>query len=267
MTAEPRSQQDKPQGAAASLFNGLSVLRAFSIDKPVLGVTEIAQRVNLHKSTVSRILAGLREAGYVERDPDSGRFRLGLELIAMAGPLLAELDVRRIAAPTLARLTELTEETSALTVWNGREAVAVDQVPSPRNVKHTAPIGTRYPKYESSTVRAFLAELPAAEVELLISQGLVTHDAESGLSNDYAAHLVEVRSAGYAINDGNTTPEEVGIAAPVHDYRGSVVGCIMVSAPRSRTAGQRIDDIARHVVAAAAEVSARLGNSAEARGR
>ncbi|MGH3406150.1 MAG: helix-turn-helix domain-containing protein, partial [Streptosporangiaceae bacterium] len=77
---------DNGRGASSALRHGLRVLEAFSIDKPVLGVTEIAQHVGLHKSTVSRILAILEQAGYVERNAESGRFRLGLELIALAGP-------------------------------------------------------------------------------------------------------------------------------------------------------------------------------------
>ena len=65
MAGRPRQDNGQVQGAAASLLNGLAVLEAFSVQNPVLGVTEIAQRVGLHKSTVSRILSGLTEAGYV----------------------------------------------------------------------------------------------------------------------------------------------------------------------------------------------------------
>ncbi|MDN5762992.1 MAG: IclR family transcriptional regulator, partial [Microlunatus sp.] len=108
MSLKPRRQSDQPQGAAASLFNGLAVLQAFSIAAPALGVTEIAAKVGLHKSTVSRILSGLAEASFVERDPATGRYRLGLGVIALSGPLLADLDVRRAALPYLEELMEQT---------------------------------------------------------------------------------------------------------------------------------------------------------------
>ncbi|MDJ0354662.1 MAG: IclR family transcriptional regulator [Actinomycetota bacterium] len=259
MAGRPRQSDELPQGAAASLLNGLGVLEAFSIEKPVLGVTEIAQKVNLHKSTVSRILTGLATAGYVERDEETGRFRLGLGLIGLSGPLLAELDVRRAAHAELERLTELTGETSALAVWNGTEAVVVEQIPSPHQVKHTAPIGTRYNLYESSSVRTFLAELPFATAQGMLDQGLITHSLESGLGSDYLQHLTEVKKQGYAVNDGYTTFEEVGISAVVRDYRGVVVGCITTSAPRSRTGQERISLLAGLVLAAARTVSTRLG--------
>jgi DNA-binding IclR family transcriptional regulator len=67
----------------------------------VLGVTEIARRVGLHKSTVSCALATLEQAGLVERDAKRGRFQLGIGVIGLAGPLLANLDVRRVARSAL----------------------------------------------------------------------------------------------------------------------------------------------------------------------
>ncbi|WP_416416153.1 IclR family transcriptional regulator [Paenarthrobacter aromaticivorans] len=259
MPGRPRLNEEPLQGAAASLLNGLGVLEAFSLGKPVLGVTEIAQKVNLHKSTVSRILTGLANAGYVERDEETGRFRLGLGLIALAGPLLADLDVRRAAHTDLEELAAATGETSAIVVWNGAEAIVVEEIPSPHQVKHTAAIGTRYNQYESSSVRVFLAQLPFDAVEQLLEAGRITHSAESGADGDYRGHLAVVREQGYAVNDGFSSFEEVGVSAEVRDFRDQVVGCIMLAAPRSRTGAVRIAAHVESVTAAARTVSARLG--------
>ncbi len=251
---------ENTQGVAASLLNGLAVLEAFSIENPVLGVTEIANRVNLHKSTVSRILNGLTEAGYIQRDEDTGRFRLGLGLIMLSGPLLADLDVRRAALPYLEDLTAATRETSAISVWNGTEAIVVEQVASPHQVKHTAVIGTRYTRYESSSVRILLAGLSPAAVQSLLGNGTITTEAGSGAPQPVAAHLEYLREAGYSVNDGFTTDEEYGVSAPVRDYRGTVVGCITVSAPRSRVYKQHsAEALAEAVKGAAEQVSERLG--------
>lgn len=251
---------ENTQGVAASLLNGLAVLEAFSIDRPVLGVTEIANRVNLHKSTVSRILNGLTETGYIQRDEESGRFRLGLGLLMLSGPLLADLDVRRAALPYLENLTAEVHETSAISVWNGKEVIVVEQVASPHQVKHTAAIGTRYARYESSSVRILLTELPKTEVSYLLKAGHITTDQDSKAPQPVDTHLQQLRKDGYAVNDGYTTDEEYGVSAPVRDYRGVAVGCITVSAPRSRV--YKLNSrktLAEAAIRAAEQVSARLG--------
>ena len=242
------------------LRNGLAVLRAFTVEEPLLGVSEIASRVGLHKSTVSRILAALELEGLVERDPTSRRFRLGLGVIALAGPLLADLDVRRVAYPLLADLSRRTGETAALMLWDGREAVCVEQVPSRHQVKHTTPLGTRYNTCLSSSVQVFLAHLDAFVVRTLIISGALdcAVEGEEELGG-YFARLREVADRGVAINYGETSLDEVGVAAPVLDHRGEVVAAVLVSAPRFRVSREQLDLIADAASTAAGEVTNRLG--------
>lgn len=260
------SQPEKPrdngtQGAAASLLNGLRVLEAFRAETPALGVTEVARRVGLHKSTVSRILAGLAEAGYLHREP-SGRYRLSWGVIGLAGPLLAELDVRRLAQGELEELTEQTQETSALSVWNGAEAVVVEQFPSPQFVKHTAYIGTRYDRFESSSVQVFLAHLDEDAALALLTSGQIRRDAVPAVTEDVTERLARVRQDGYAVNDGDTNPQELGISAPVRNYDGAVVGCVTLSAPRARIAPAAIPQLTDAVQQAAQRISDRFGGRA-----
>src|SRR5699024_7855408 len=145
------------------LQNALAILHTFNEETPLLGVTEIAERVRLHKSTVSRILATLEAENIVEQDPDSRRFRLGLGLIGLAGPLIADLDVRRAASNVLQQTSEKTNETTALMIWNEGESVCVDQVTSPQQVRHSTPLGTRYGTVFSSSVQVFLADMRSEE--------------------------------------------------------------------------------------------------------
>lgn len=260
----PRTPSAGEHGSEARgtsvLTNGLAVLRAFSVEEPVQGVSEIAARVGLHKSTVSRILATLEGEELVERDQSSGRFRLGLGVIALAGPLLANLDVRRVAYPVLTDLSRRTGETTALMVWDGSEAVCVEQVASSHQVKHTTPLGTRYRDAASSSVQVFLAALDEFAVRTLLTTGTVTYPGldQAGL-DAYLVRLQDVAAKGYALNYGETSLEEVGVAAPVLDHRGQQVGAVLVSAPRFRVSAEQATAISDAAVAAADEISARLG--------
>ncbi|MGC3020760.1 MULTISPECIES: IclR family transcriptional regulator [unclassified Brevibacterium] len=226
-----RQSPDNPRRGASVIENTVAILRCFAPDRQELGVTEIAPRVGLHKSTVSRILASLEQEGIVEQGA-SRRYRLGLGIIAIAGPLLADLDVRRAAYPILQDLTQRTGETSALMVWDGSEAITVEQIPSPQPVKHTSTLGSRYRTEQSASVQVFLA-------------------AESGEEATW--------DVGFALNDAETSPHEVGVAAAVRDHRGEVVAAVLIAAPKFRADTARIADLGEACVHAADAITRRLG--------
>ena len=252
--------------SASVLVNAIAVLRSFTVDEPLLGVTEIANRIGLHKSTVSRILATFEQEHLVERDEETRRFRLGLGLIAVAGPLLAELEERRVAYPVLRELTEQTGETSALMVWSGDESMCVEQIASHQQIKHTAPLGVRYSDALSSSVQVFLANEPEARVRTLLRSGAISYPGLDDVSLD--AYMVRLRdgiSRGWALNYGETSIDEVGVAAPVYDHRGDVVAAVLIPAPRFRVSTDRLHALGESCAAAAQKVTARLGGRARSR--
>ncbi|NVN00798.1 IclR family transcriptional regulator [Arthrobacter sp. SDTb3-6] len=242
------------------IVNAIAVMRCFSAQEPLLGVTEIAQRVGMHKSTVSRILATLEQEELVERDPDSRRFKLGLGIIAVAGPLLAELEERRVAYPLLCRLTEQTGETSALMVWNGRESLCVEQIASPQQVKHTTPLGARYHDAMSASVQVFLSLEPEDRVRSLLRDGTLAYAGldDAGLEA-YLLRLADVGRRGYATNYGESALDEVGVAAPVYDHRGNPVAAVLIPAPKFRVSHERLLTLGEACAATARLVTSRLG--------
>ena len=222
--AAPAEQQPKDPRGASVIDHALAVLRCFSADEPLLGVTEIANRVGLHKSSVSRILGTLEASDLVERDAASRQFRLGTGLLTVAGPLLATMDVRRMAYPHMQELTAQTGETSALVLWNGVEAVCVEQLSSPHPIKHTSPLGTRYSTAYSSSVQLFLSEQPEPLVRSLLVSGAVQLSGPDETRVDgYLRSLEEVRQCAVALNYGRTSVDEVGICAGIRDHRGDMV--------------------------------------------
>ena len=246
----------------SALQNGIQVLKTFSREEPVLGVTEISRRVGLHKSTVSRILATLEENTLVERHPTNGRFRLGVGVIELASPMLANLDVRRLARPILEEITRVTGETSGLVVWNDGAAVVVEQTASPRRVKHTIPLGTQFHGHANASVKVFLAEVSSEELQQRIESGLKRYTERTVVDPEkYLKDLQSVRKLGYAINDGEISLEEVGISAPVRDHRDRAVAAILMAAARYRTTPETAEELGPQVKQAAAEISVRLGGA------
>ncbi|WP_346923020.1 IclR family transcriptional regulator [Glutamicibacter creatinolyticus] len=244
---------------ASVIVNVVDVLRCFTTERPEVGVTDIAAEVGLHKSSVSRILATLEQERIVERDQETRKFRLGLGLIAITGPLLANLNVRRVAYPVLNDLCERSGETAVLNIWDGGESVSVEQIPSKRNVKHTSVMGSRYATGLSATVQMFLAHETRDQALELIDSGAISLPAQTD-TGEYLKRLQSAREAGFAINYGETSQDEVGVAAPVFDHRGQLVACVMIAAPYYRVSTEVLQDLTRQTMRAAAEVSVRLGH-------
>lgn len=254
-TTEPKS--------ASVIINAIAVLRSFTADEPLLGVTEIANRVGLHKSTVSRILATFEQEHLVERDPETRRFRLGLGLIAVAGPLLAELEERQVAYPVLRALAEQTGETSALMLWSDGQSMCVEQIASHHQIKHTTPLGARYRDAMSASVQVFLSAESDERVASMLRDGSITHPGPGDAAVDaYLHRLEEARVRGWAINYGESSTDEVGVAAPVHDHRGDLVAAVLIPAPRFRIGPDSLQDLGEACAAAARQISARLGGKA-----
>jgi DNA-binding IclR family transcriptional regulator len=268
MSATPsESTANGDTKGASVIVNAVAVLRTFTADEPLLGVTEIANRVGLHKSTVSRILATFEQEHLVERDAETRRFRLGLGLIAVAGPLLAELEERRVAYPVLRELSEQTGETSALMVWSGDESICVEQIASRHQIKHTTPLGARYSDAFSASVQVFLAQEPEPRVRSLLSSGAISYPGLDEPSLDaYLVRLKDDARRGWAINYGETSIDEVGLAAPVFDHRGEIVAAVLIPAPRFRVSQDRLQALGESCAAAAAKVTARLGGTGKKQG-
>lgn len=245
-----------PRGTSP-VATAMAVLRCFRPERPVLGVVEIAEQIGLHKSSVSRMMTTLEAEGLVEQDPLSKKFRLGLGLLSVAGSLLANLDVRRAALPVLTELTERTGETSSLVVWDDFAAVIVEQVPSANPIKHATELGTRYSRVEDASVRVRLAALPEGERERFFT-------ATPGSKTAYR-RLVTNDGEGIAVNDGDTTPDETGIAAAVRDHRGRLIAAILLAVPRYRVDAARLSQLVADCRAAADDLTRALGGTPEQR--
>lgn len=259
-TSNEQNQTTTRSSGNSVIVNVIDVLRCFTVENPTAGVTEIADQVGLHKSSISRILSTLEAERVVERDEQTRKFRLGTGLIAIAGPLLANLHVRRIAYPLLNELAKATGETAVLNIWDGAESVSVEQIPSSHPVKHTSAMGSRYRTGMSATIQLFLAHEPLEVTRQLLDSSRIELEGTVPVE-EYLERLADARLRGYAVNYGQTSQDEVGVAAPVYDHRGDIVACVMLAAPYYRISAEVLETLIQHCVRTARRVSARMGYS------
>lgn len=239
----------------SALSNGIDILERLASAEGVMGVTQLAEASGLHKSTVSRILSTLEEHHLVNRDEQTRKYQLGVGLAALAGPLLANLDLRRVGNDVIRELTETTQESTALVTFTGMDGVVIEHASSPRLVKHITPIGTRINRKFAASMQVFAAHSTPAQRAAFYPDYMLN-------AADIDANCAIILDRGYAINDGNTDPEEWSVAAPIFDHRGDLVGVVLLSVPRARVTPLNERDLPPRTIAAAAEISRRLGHQA-----
>jgi DNA-binding IclR family transcriptional regulator len=250
-----------PRYRIQAIERAVAILNVFSADEPELGVTEIAERVRLHKSTVHRFMVNLDAAGLVERNPRSGRYRLGLHIFELGGLVMQRMNLWDEALPFLEGLVRDTGETGHLAVLEGGEAIYIERVEARRPLRVPSAIGRGYPAHATNLGKVLLADLPRDRlVEIVTTHGLASYTRNT--ITDLAqleAELERIRIQGYAIDDEEYDEGLRCIGAGVRDHSGRVVSALGIGGPVTRITPERVDALAQLVMTAANGLSRRLG--------
>lgn len=242
------------------LNKAAAVLKLYNIHRKEIGVLEAAELLNRPKSTVSRWLSGMEDAGFLRRDEVSGRYRVSLWLAAIGEMAKQATSLQQAAYPVLERLTTATDETSNLVLPDGGEATNVEAVESSRPVIGLGEVGRRFPLHASAAGKALIAWRSESEIRTLMP---TTLDERTSLTiTDIDAlleDLAETRDRGYAVNWRELEDDLVGIGAPVRNHLGMVVAAVSISAPAFRVSPERRPRLGRSVAEAADMLSEILG--------
>jgi DNA-binding IclR family transcriptional regulator len=250
-------------GRIQSIERAAALMRCFTEAEPELGVSELSRRVNLHKSTVSRILATLQQEGFVGQNTATGKYRLGVGLIGLAGVALGRVDVRGAAYHHLDALVERTQESAGVSILDGPECVNVLSKPSPRPIRYAMWIGRRLPLHCTASGKVLLAGQPPAEHARLLPPHLHRHTAGTITTvAELEQELARVASQGYALALEEYEEGYNAIAAPIHNHEGRVVGALSVSGPAFRLPEETLRDFAAPLLESAALVSGEMGYTA-----
>ena len=244
-------EEESPQKAGVeSVKRAFSILRCFSLDRPELGVTEISRELGVHKSTVSRLISTLEGERIVLRNPESGRYRLGVGLLELSGLVTLHADLRRVARPFMNQLAQLTQETVNLAVIEGNEVVNIEHItPFEKRVMNIGWVGRRTPMHASSTGKVLMAYLPGPELETILQKPL-TKFTEHTLVElpDLQAEMALIREQGYATGLEELEIGLNAVAAPVRDHTGRVIAALSTAGPSYRLSVERIKEVLTQLV-------------------
>ena len=247
-----------------TLDKGLRVLDLLATDAPAEGLTltEIAARLGMHRTTVFRLLATLRQRGYIVRDAKSDRYTLGTHIVSLASSLLRRLDAREVARPVLLDLRDRTDELVHLAVRDGDDIVTVERIEGTQALSLQTGIGVRRPVYCTAAGKAILASLPTADRQRLLALDMPRLTANTITdSTVMQQQLVAIRAKGYAVDDEERIEGVRCVAAPVFNADGEVCAAVSLAAPAVRMTSPRLVTLGEEVRSAAETISRQLAYS------
>lgn len=214
-----------------SVSRAIQIIKCFK-QQPSLNLTDIGNLVGLHKSTAYGIITTLKNEGFLEKDESTGNYRLGHELFDLAA--CYEINIRKVAAPYITELSNLTQETVNLVIPDDNCVVYVDKCESKHPMRISTRIGTKLPMYCTAVGKCILASYNNKDIvsQILDRTQLIQCTPNTHTRKDVIMQeLEEIRKQGYAIDDEELEPGLRCIAAPILNSIGHPVAAISCSAP------------------------------------
>lgn len=236
---------EKPEAKMKSLQKALSVLDCFA-EKPVLGVTEISEKLGLYKSNVHSILTTLKSMNYLEQDEESGKYRLSVAVFNLTRALTTTFAISKISLPFMQELSDRINERVFLAIPVDDEALYLDSTYPKESFSLMRIItGDRAKMYCTGVGRAMMAHLPEERIDEYLQRPLKRYtDYTITDPNELRKELKRTRIRGYSIDN---MEHEFGVRCvgmPIFNKYGKLEGGISISGPADRLSEERLNEYA-----------------------
>lgn len=245
----------------SSVRNAARLLCAFTPTDRDLGVSELASRLGLGKSSVHRLLSTLALEGLIERDAATGRYRLGLKLYELGSIVGDHLDLHEVVAGPIDELRNRTGETVHVAILDGPEVVYIARRESPHTLRLFGRVGHRNHAHCTSTGKLLLAFLPPADLATVLDGFTLPAHTRRTITDrgKLDSELDAIRRRGWADNIEESELGVNSVAAPIREASGRVVAAISVAGPAARFTPDGMRQVAVDTVRTADAISDRLG--------
>lgn len=250
----------------SSLVRGLQILSTFTVKRPSLKVSEIAEITGLDQATVFRFVYTLEKLGYLVREEESKRYHQGVKMLTLGLPARQGIAVREVALPVMIPMSKTVNEVIGLAILDGVDAVTVATAEVLEKTVFSTPIGHRSPAYCTATGKILLAYQPDDVLDRLISRiDFASYTPQTIVDPArFREELLEARQRGYAIQDGELIPNLGSIAAPVINYHNDIVAALNISGLSMHILHEEstafyIDEVIKNARAISTELGYRAG--------
>lgn len=246
---------EEDKSSVRSVERALDILLGFA-DEPEMGLTDIAKKVNLHKSTVFRLLGTLELKGFIIRDEKTDKYRLGYRILELSSNLHRPDDPFTILLPEMELLRDQLKETVSLYIREGLERIRILAVQSRETIRRYAPIGQRMPLTVGASSKVLVA---FGDPDLIRRMKEEVEWPEKIDREKYFAQIEQIKRQGYATSMEEREPGVSAVSAPILHRNGEIFAALAISGPVQRLMPARMTEIAPYVVEAASRMSKMIG--------
>jgi len=237
------------------------MLEAAAQEPEGLSNAEISRKLEIPKSSASYILRTLEKQGYLHRDEESGKYRVGLKILSLSRGALSGIDVREVALPIMRHLMEKTNLTCHLAILDGPEAVYIEKVEPQGFIRMDTWVGRRMRVHATSVGKALVAHIPQPQLEKIISERAMEKRTAKTITTlpRLLKELEKVRGQGYAVDDEENNIGARCVGAPIFNQQGLIEASIGLSGTINQVNAQTMLRILEALKDAARHISMQLG--------
>ena len=218
---------------------------------------EISQELQIATSSSSYILSRLEREGYLERNAVTGRYEIGLKILAIAHGALRQMDFRTVADPVLQGLTSETKLEAVIGVLEQDRLMVVSRVPSGHFPKADVDTGSEFPAHATAIGKVLLAHLPEEQIQSLVEKKSWPKLTSRTITSiqDLLAELERVRRRGYSVSDEEQRLGLRAVGAPIVDCQGAVRAAVAAVGTTKQPIWRETSAVVELVKAAGHEIS------------
>ncbi|MBN2402617.1 MAG: IclR family transcriptional regulator [Spirochaetes bacterium] len=240
----------------------MQILDTFSAEKKALSLTQLSQNLNLPRATVLRLCSTLVKYRFLKQDPKLKQYSLDLRLFELGSIVFNSFSLRTIASHHLSQLQIRIGATIFLGIIDNDELLYIDKIDDPENpITFTSKIGTRRAPFWGMVGPAIMAYFPESEIERILQKFPLKPTAKKSFikKEELLEYLRRIRKQGYAFDDERAMDGISGIAAPVYNLSGKVIGAVGVAFISSSVDSKAIKKLAQETIATAHNISRDMG--------
>lgn len=265
LAAEKKKERTGKSEGVQTVEKALTILTTFNHQQNLFGVTELSNKLGLPKSVVHRILISMQKYGFVEKDTQTEKYRLGLKIFELGRVAAGHISLRTIALPIMQKMAQLTRETIFLTIRDGNSGVGIEFVEGSQSMTLKASHGMRLPLHCGASKKILLAFQPSEFIEkYLRTENLVRLSDNSSMDPEQLKEeLARTRREGISISTDEVDLGSTVIAAAIYDYEGIMTAGLAIGGPTFRFTKEKSEEFITLLRSSAHEISLKLGYNPE----